>query len=216
MVCHAGGSYGEPFSAGQGVTQGGPLSSLMFNVCVDAVVREWLRQCLGDDAAWMGIGEAVRDHVVAFFADDRLVAARCPEWLQSSFTILIHLFERIGLQTNAAKTKVMTCLPGKIGVAKTVEEYAAKQARNTTAAKRRQVDCEVCGVSLMAESLRNHLETQYNIFRSFVLNQDLAPEQAAVVYHATELPATGIYLCPVPQCGGHSGTRFNLRRHFLM
>jgi hypothetical protein len=42
------------------------------------------------------------------------------------------------------------------------------------------------------------------------------PEQAAVVYHATELPATGIYSCPVPQCGGHSGAGFNLRQHFLM
>ncbi len=124
MVCRAGGSYGEPFSARQGVTQGGPLSSLMFNVCVDAVVREWLQQCQGDSAAWMGIGEAVRDHVVAFFVDNRLVVARCPEWLQSSFTILIHLFECIGLKMNAAKTKVMTCLPGKIRVAKTEEEYA--------------------------------------------------------------------------------------------
>jgi hypothetical protein len=164
----------------------------------------------------MGIGEAVRDHVVAFFVDDRLVAARCPEWLQSSFTILIHLFERIGLKMNAAKTKVMTCLPGKIRVAKTEEEYAAQQTGNTTAAKRWRVDCEVCGISLAAESLRSHLETQHNIFRSFVLNRNLAPEQAAVVYRATELPATGIYLCPVPQCGGHSGTRFNLRQYFLM
>ncbi len=40
MVCHAGGSYGEPFSAGRGITQGGALSSLMFNICVNAVVRE--------------------------------------------------------------------------------------------------------------------------------------------------------------------------------
>jgi hypothetical protein len=86
----------------------------MFNICVDAVVREWLWQCLGDNTARMGIGEAARDHVVAFFVDDGLVAARCPEWLQSSFTILIHLFERIGLKNNAAKTIVMTCWPGKI------------------------------------------------------------------------------------------------------
>ncbi len=57
---------------------------------------------------------------------------------------------------------------------------------------------------------------QHNIFWSFVLNWDLAPEQAAVVYPATESPATGIYLCPVPQCGSHSGTRFNLHQHFLM
>jgi hypothetical protein len=98
----------------------------MFNVCVNGVVREWLWQCLEDDAALLGIGEAVRHYVVAFFVDDGLVAARCPEWLQSSFTILIDIFERIGLKTNAAKTKVMTCLPGKIRVAKTEEEYTSQ------------------------------------------------------------------------------------------
>jgi hypothetical protein len=103
MVCHAGGNFGKPFSARRGVTQGGPLSSLMFNICVDAVVREWLRQCLGDNAAQGGIGEAVRDYIVAFFVDDRLAAARCSEWLQSSLTILVNLFECIGLKMNGGK-----------------------------------------------------------------------------------------------------------------
>jgi hypothetical protein len=51
LVCRAGGNYGEPFNAERGITQGGPLSSLMFNVCVDAVVREWLCQMLDKDAA---------------------------------------------------------------------------------------------------------------------------------------------------------------------
>jgi hypothetical protein len=37
MVCPAGGSFGKPFHAFRGMTQGGLLSSLMFNVCVDAV-----------------------------------------------------------------------------------------------------------------------------------------------------------------------------------
>ncbi len=101
----------------------------------------------------MGIGEAVCDHVAAFFVNDGLVAARFPEWLQSSFTILIHLFEHIGLKTNTTKTKVMKCLPGKIRVAKTEEEYTAQKTWNTTAAKHCRVDCEVCGVSLVAESL---------------------------------------------------------------
>ena len=73
-----------------------------------------------------GLGEAVRNYVVVFFVNKGLVAARCPEWLQSSFTILFNLFERIGLRTNAAKAKVMTCLLGKIRVAKTEKEYAAQ------------------------------------------------------------------------------------------
>jgi hypothetical protein len=114
MVCHAGGNYGEPVRAFQGVTQGGPLSSLMFNVCVNCVVREWLQQVLGDDAARDGVKEAVRKYCIEFFVDDRLVAARCPVWLQSSFNILIKLFERIGLLANLDKTKVVTCMPGWI------------------------------------------------------------------------------------------------------
>ncbi len=56
LVCCAWGNYGEPFSAKRGVTQGGPLSSLMFNVCVDAIVSEWLCQTLDKDAAQDGIG----------------------------------------------------------------------------------------------------------------------------------------------------------------
>jgi hypothetical protein len=159
----------------------------------------------------------VRDQCIAFFVDDGLVAARCPEWLQTSFNILIPLFERIGLRTNAEKTKVMMCLPGKIQVAQTEEEYASQQTGfGTSTTKRRCVDCEVCGASLAAESLRSHLETQHDIFRSFVLNRDIVVAQPPEVYRATESPATGLYFCPVAQCGGRSGTRFNLCRHFLM
>ena len=82
-----------------------PLSSLVFNVCVDCVVREWLRQVLGGDVAQDGVEELVGNQCIAFFVDNGLVAARCPEWLQLSFKILINLFKRIGLRTNADKKK---------------------------------------------------------------------------------------------------------------
>jgi hypothetical protein len=108
LVCRAGGCYGSPFATKRGVTQGGPLSLLMFNVCVDAVVREWLHQVLGDDAACRGIGDDVAEWLVAFYIDDGLVASRDPVWLQSFFDVLVGLFECIGLFLNALKTKVMT------------------------------------------------------------------------------------------------------------
>jgi hypothetical protein len=78
MVCCTGCNYGEPFGAYQGVTQGGALSSLMFNVCVNCVVREWLHQVMGDNVARGRVGEAVCNHCITFFVDDKLVAARCP------------------------------------------------------------------------------------------------------------------------------------------
>ncbi len=65
MVCQAGGSFGKPFGAFRGVTQGGPLSSLMFNVCVDAVIREWLRRMMDKEAAHGRFAEASRE-IVAF------------------------------------------------------------------------------------------------------------------------------------------------------
>ena len=41
MVCKAGGYFGrDKFLAGRGVTQGGPVSPRIFNIMVDAVVRE--------------------------------------------------------------------------------------------------------------------------------------------------------------------------------
>jgi hypothetical protein len=95
LVCRARRSYGSPFAAFRGITQGGPLSLLMFNVCVDAVVREWLHQMLGDDAARQGIGDEVAKWMVAFYIDDGLVASRDPVWLQSFFDILVGLFKRI-------------------------------------------------------------------------------------------------------------------------
>jgi hypothetical protein len=170
MVCCAGGNYGEPFGAYRGITQGGPLSSLMFNICVNCVIRELLHQVMGDKVAQEGAEDAVRNQCIAFFVDDGLVSARCPEWLQSSFDILIKLFERISLLANADKAKVMICVPGKIQSAQTEVEYTSQQVGNTTTTKRCRVDCDVCGASLAAKSLQSHLETQHDIFWLFVLN----------------------------------------------
>ena len=42
IVARVGSYYGKGFKGGMGVTQGDPLSSTIFNVVVDAVVRHWL------------------------------------------------------------------------------------------------------------------------------------------------------------------------------
>ncbi len=166
LVCHAGGNYGEPFSAKRGVTQGDPLSSLMFSVCVNAVVREWLCQTLDKDAVQDGIDDQVAEMLVAFYVDDGLIASRDPVWLQELFNILIGLFEQIGLFTNASKMKVMVCIPGQIREAYTEEQYAEYKSLTGSAAdnKHRRVDCEICGASLVAGSYQSHLESQHNVF----------------------------------------------------
>jgi hypothetical protein len=166
LVCRTGGNYGEPFNAERGITQGGPLSSLMFNVCVNAIVREWLYQMLDEDIARDGIGDRVAKILVAFYIDDGRIASQDPVWLQESFNILIGLFERIGLFTNVSKTKVMICIPGRIRKAYTEEQYAKYKSPTGAAAnnKRHQINCEICGTSLAAGSYQSHLESQYHVF----------------------------------------------------
>jgi hypothetical protein len=153
MVCHAGDSFGKPFAAFRGVTQGGPLSSIMFNVCVDAVIREWLCRMINEDAASGVFSEACRE-IVAFFVDNGLVGSRDAIWLQSAMEVLVTLFEGIGLWTNHNTTKVMTCVPGNIQVAHMEAAYHAQQLGPVDpTAKRHRVECDLCGASLAAGSL---------------------------------------------------------------
>ncbi len=51
LICCVDVNYGWPFKAGQGVTQGGPLSPKLFNILVDEVLCEWLCQMFGTNVA---------------------------------------------------------------------------------------------------------------------------------------------------------------------
>jgi hypothetical protein len=121
---------------------------------------------LDEDIARDGIGNRVAGILVAFYVNDGLIAAQDPVWLQESFDILIGLFERIGLFTNASKTKVMICILGWIREAYTEEQYAKYESPTGAAAnnKRRRIDCEICATSLAAGSYQSHLESQHDVF----------------------------------------------------
>ncbi len=71
---HDRGNYGEPFGAEWGVTQGGWISSLMYNVCINAIVREWLHQMLGEEAAHDGLEDRVVEILVVFYVANGLTA----------------------------------------------------------------------------------------------------------------------------------------------
>ena len=146
-MCRAARRYGEPFQAFRGVTQGGPLSPKIFNIMVDAVVREWMRRLLSDDACANGYGYAVWAFLAIFYADDAFVAARDPVKLQRALDILVDLFERVGLRINTEKTKAMASVPGKIRTCILAAAYSNAREGLLTARKRLQsyVDCNICG-----------------------------------------------------------------------
>ena len=84
-VCRALGNYGTPFKAGRGVTQGNLLSAKLFNIMVDAVVREWM-QLLWEELE-MEMEEEELDNMMEtlfaiFYVDDVCISLRDPVFLQ--------------------------------------------------------------------------------------------------------------------------------------
>ena len=50
-----------------------------------------------------------------FYANDGMVGASDPAWLQSAFSALVAIFDRVGLLTNVDKTVSMACQPCRAG-----------------------------------------------------------------------------------------------------
>jgi hypothetical protein len=104
-----------PFKTGRGVTQSGPLLAKLFNVMVDAVVREWF-QVLREESELEGgeLGKMMDALFAIFYVDNACIVARYPIFLQQAIDGLVSMLERVGLKTNITKTKAMICPPGKI------------------------------------------------------------------------------------------------------
>jgi hypothetical protein len=217
LVCRTGGCYGDSFTAYCGVTKGGPISSLIFNVVVNAVVREWLRRTLDNKAVRDGLMMVQSaTQMVSFYVDDGVLSARDPVWLQSALDILITLFEQVGLKTNTKLTQVMTCIPGKIRESLSKEVYHDSRLGllSSTDQKHLRIKCDVCGEKLQASSLQSHL-AQHDVYRFFALNWKLT-EVTPTTFCAQLHTASCEYNCPVPFCIGTANMGYNLRLHFMM
>ena len=50
-------------------------------------------------------------HNVFFYTDEILIMGEKPIWVHKMMTVLVCMFESVGLQTNMGKIKVMVCNP---------------------------------------------------------------------------------------------------------
>ena len=93
------------------MTQGDPLSPIIFIVVVDAVVRHWVTLPLAEAEKRGGRGDKGRHQAAIFYAGDGMVALSDPFWIQWSFDTLVSLFKRVDLSNNVRNTVSMVCRP---------------------------------------------------------------------------------------------------------
>ena len=109
MVERSGGYYGAAFNGYLGVTQVDPLSSTIFNVVVDAVVRHWVTLMVEGAEERVDSGQEGRHQNGLLYADDGMVAFSDPQWIQGAFSTLVGLFGRVVLWNNFGNTVCMVC-----------------------------------------------------------------------------------------------------------
>ena len=93
------------------MTQGDPLSPIIFNVLVDTFIQHWVTEVLEESEARGELVQEGRHHAALFYANDGMVTLLDPAWLQVAFNALVGLFDRMVLQTNVRKTVGMVCHP---------------------------------------------------------------------------------------------------------
>jgi hypothetical protein len=186
------------------MTEGGPLSAKLFNILVDAVAREWVRQLWEKSE----LEEAVITELMAaffaiFYIDNAYLASRDPEFLQRALDFLVNLFACVGLKTNVKKTQTIICMPGRIQIQLPAASYARMREGLTTAEEwdSRKVQCHQCNKMVAASSLRRHLADQHKVYQKVVVAEELLGARAGMTYHVH--PELGGRLkCPVPGCAG--------------
>jgi hypothetical protein len=136
MVYCAAGNYGTAFKAGQGDTQGGPLSTKLFNILVNAVMCEWVQQLKEDRDYEEGELAALTTTFFAiFYVNNAYLASQDAGLLQQALTLLVDLFQRVGLQTNTSKTQTTICTPSRIWTQLLTKSYRRIQCGRVTAAE---------------------------------------------------------------------------------
>jgi Reverse transcriptase (RNA-dependent DNA polymerase) len=147
------GFHGRPIRSERGVPKGHPLSPFIFNIVVDAVVRELhTRFPLGD-------------LFILFYADNGWLASYQPGVRQQAVDTVTDLFRHVGLKTNADKTKTMNSHPGNAVHSMASLAFSCcltGKGLTYSSCKRQKVDCPKCGKSMQERALAQHRLKQHN------------------------------------------------------
>jgi Reverse transcriptase (RNA-dependent DNA polymerase) len=186
------GFYGNPIKSDRGVTQGDPLSPILFNILIDAIVRE-TKRIHGHHAS-----------NIIFYADDGLITGTDPVQLQNYLNTMTTLFLKVGLQINSDKTKIMIArphIPNHRMCSPVFHRRFGGDAPAYADFIKQQVICSICQLTLQRVSLSRHMLIQHNQYelptrRSTILPTFNTPPETYYIHMSNQE-----YLdCPVPTC----------------
>ena len=163
-VERAGGYYGTAFQGERGVTQGDLLSTTIFNVVVDAVVRHWVTVMAKGAEDRGESGQEVRHQDALFYAENGMVASSDPHWIQGDFNNLVGLFDMVGLWTNIRKKVGMVCHPCQAAGNQSEAAYGrwiTGEGTTYQECQKGRVQCRECGEEMAAISVEVYRMTQY-------------------------------------------------------
>ena len=153
---------------------------------------------------------------MCFYADNGLIENVDPEKLQLDLNKLVDLFERVGLETNEIKMKLMVARGKQAPSARTRETYnrlrrdakANKKRENWSKQKGR---CPECGKEILNVSMKRHRKTMHQVTGEEYLCR---PVGTTGTFEITA-PRRGEHKqCPVQGCEGGGMDRFSIFQHF--
>ena len=100
-----------------------PLTPTINNFVVDSVVRHWVLVMAYRVGRKGGRGWEGRHQSTLFYTDDSMVESSDRGWLHGDFSILVRMFDLVGLGTNVRKTVEMVFRPCQAVRTKLEVEY---------------------------------------------------------------------------------------------
>ena len=91
---------------------GNPVSHIILNILVDAVVRAVLNLVFSPQEEQHGMVWSAGDINIMLYLDGSRISWRDHEWVQDALMLMVAMFHRMGLGANLENTKAMVCTPG--------------------------------------------------------------------------------------------------------
>ncbi len=141
---------------------------------------------------------------VIFYVDGPYLAQQDAGFLQHGLTLLVNLFQRVGLRTNTSKMQTMICTSSRIWTQLPTKSYHRMQRGRVTAAKWNSpnVQCYQCGKGMKAGSLGCHLADVHDSYQQTVVTKGPAGRPTPGNVHSQRRIARKRPAMPFPQVQG--------------